>query len=158
MGESLLGCQRAAAGQCCTSTTFNMVAPAAAVTAMGALGNLRHDSALMGAISSTKGKVAMPAVVPVRNHSAHLICCMLTPPRMKGCFCWDQWATVQCIRLNKCCSHKPNCSSSCVFKTQHPDVDPDTCPPLPQRTKEDLWLQRLRNQLTAPLEEALKNS
>ena len=78
-GNSLLGCQGAAAGWCCTSNSFNLVAPAAAVAAMGALGNLRHDSALMGAISSTKGKVAMPAVVPVSHHSAHLICCMPTP-------------------------------------------------------------------------------
>ena len=44
---------------------------------MGALGNLRHDSALMGAISSTKGKVAMPAVVPVSHLSAHLMYCTL---------------------------------------------------------------------------------
>lgn len=36
-----------------------------AALAVGPMGNLRHDSALMGALTSTKGKQAMPERVPV---------------------------------------------------------------------------------------------
>ena len=39
-----------------------------AALAVGPLGNLRHDSALMGAITKTKGKQALPERVPVRRH------------------------------------------------------------------------------------------
>ena len=121
---------------------------------MGALGNLRHDSALMGAISSTKGKVAMPAVVPVSHRNEHLICCLYVK-----CFCWDQCATTQCIWLDIYCSLTSPPAVLLVFPKHSIQILTVTpCLPLLQRTKEDLWLQRLRNQLTAPLEEALKNS
>lgn len=36
-----------------------------AALAVGPLGNLRHDSALMGAITKTKGKQALPERIPV---------------------------------------------------------------------------------------------
>ena len=36
-----------------------------AAMAAGPLGNLRHDSALMGALTNTKGKQALPERVPV---------------------------------------------------------------------------------------------
>ena len=40
---------------------------------VGPLGNLRHDSALMGAITKTKGKQALPERVPV----SHIPCTVL---------------------------------------------------------------------------------
>ena len=66
---------------------------------------------------------------------------------------------MQCIRLDSCCSLTSSAAALLLcFKGTAPKFDPNTSLPLLQRTKEDLWLQRLRNQLTAPLEEALKNS
>ena len=44
----------------------------AAAMAAGPLGNLRHDSALMGALTNTKGKQALPERVPV-SITLHLI-------------------------------------------------------------------------------------
>ena len=47
---------------------------------MGPLGNLRHDSALMGALTNTKGKQALPERVPVSPPPPppRLLCLMLS--------------------------------------------------------------------------------
>ena len=44
-----------------------------AAVAMGPLGNLRHDSALMGALTNTKGKQALPERVPVSRRCGHVM-------------------------------------------------------------------------------------
>lgn len=51
-----------------------------AAMAAGPLGNLRHDSALMGALTNTKGKQALPERVPVSIRTFLVLCSLLPNP------------------------------------------------------------------------------